>query len=78
MAKNLESKKSLSRRNKLIFIKKESYIYNFIHTLDKGKLELYRCRDYKSIYRYEAFIHSKVIQKILLNSKINIIILLII
>ena len=56
MAKNPEFKKSLSIRNKPIFIEEESYSYNFIHTLDKDKIELYRCKEYNSISRYKAFI----------------------
>ena len=57
MEKKPEFKKSLSRRNKPIFIEEETYTYNFIHTIDKGKTELYRCKEYKSIYRCESFIH---------------------
>ena len=57
MSKNPQFKKFYSRRNKPIFIEDKIYVYNYIHNLDKNKIELYRCKEYNTFHRCEAFIH---------------------
>ena len=59
MEKKPQFIRSISRRNKPIFVEDNLYIYNFIHTIGKGEIELYKCKEYKSEFRCEAFIHIK-------------------
>ena len=45
MSKNPQFKKSYCRRDKPIFIEYKIYVYNYIHNLDKNKIELYTCKE---------------------------------
>ena len=48
MEKKPQFIRSISRRNKPIFVEDNLYIYNFIHTIGKGEIELYKCKEQKN------------------------------